>query len=53
MIPFDPLIILYKNKHPDIDKLLYLGVFYKEKLRKNEIKYIKNCTNRVILYMLH
>ena len=41
MIPFDPLIILYKNKHPDIDKLLYPGVFYKEKLQKNEIKYIK------------
>ncbi|BFL44384.1 hypothetical protein K410107C12_27120 [Agathobacter rectalis] len=53
MIPFDPLIILYKNKHPDIDKLLYPGVFYKEKLQKNEIKYIKNCTNRVILYTLH
>ena len=36
-----------------IDKLLYPGVFYKEKLQKNEIKYIKNCTNRVILYTLH
>ena len=23
------------------------------KLQKNEIKYIKNCTNRVILYTLH
>ena len=34
MIPFDPLIILYKNKHQDIDKLLYPGVFYKEKLQK-------------------
>ena len=44
---------VYKNKHSDIDKLLYPGVFYKEKLQKNEIKYIKNCTNRVILYTLH
>ena len=49
----DNLYKLYKNKPPDIDKLLYPCPFYKEQLQKNEIKYIKNCTNRVILYTLH
>ena len=44
---------LLDKGHINIDKLLYPGVFYKEKLQKNEIKYIKNCTNRVILYTLH
>ena len=34
------------------DRIVELG-FPKEKLQKNEIKYIKNCTNRVILYTLH
>ena len=45
---------LSKNKqNGNIEKSSAFLIFYKEKLQKNEIKYIKNCSNRVILYTLH